>query len=142
MNNYEKEQQIVEWLENYNSYKAGIENLKQSIEDIAEADMGVSYTSEPVSGGNAFNSIVENAVIKLDKLEIQKRIKVMSNIVNRIDRALESLNSIEREVIINRCIKGKYYYQFTYEIGVGEKTAKRYKKEALRKMNIAIFGLD
>lgn len=142
MNNYQKEQQIVEWLENYNSYKAGIENLKQNIEDIAEEGMGISYDNEPVSGGNAFNSVVENAVIKMDKLEIQKRIKAMTNIVNSIDRALESLTDTERQVIINRCIKGKYYYQFTYEIGVGEKTAKRYKKEALRKMSIAIFGID
>lgn len=142
MNNYQKEQQIVEWLENYNSYKAGIENLKQNIEDIAEEGMGISYDNEPVSGGNAFNSVVENAVIKMDKLEIQKRIKTMCNIVNNIDKALASLNDMEREVVINRCVKGLYYYQFCYQIGASERTTRRIKKDALRKMSIAIFGIE
>lgn len=142
MNNYQKEQQIVEWLENYNSYKAGIENLKQNIEDIAEEGMGISYDNEPVSGGNAFNSVVENAVIKMDKLEIQKRIKTMTNIVNNIDRALESLSDIEKQVIIYRCMEGQYYYQFCYKIGASERTAKRIKKEALKKMSIVIFGIE
>ena len=136
MNDYERKQLIIEWLGDYNSYKAGIENLKQNIEEIAEANMGVSYDIEMVSGGNIFNSTVEKAVI-----ELEKRIKIMTGIVNKIDRALESLNDREKEVIINRCIKGKYYYQFIKEIGISEVSAKRYKKEALRKMSISIFGI-
>lgn len=139
---YQKEQQIVEWLKEYEAMKAGIENLKKTIDDIAEGDMGVSYDKDPSGPTNKFNSTVENAVIKIDKLNIKHRIKVMQNIVNNVDRALESLMEIEREVVINRCMKGRYYYQFCYKINVSERTARRIKKEALRKMIIVIFGKE
>ena len=142
MNQYAEEQQIAEWLQDYGAYKAGIENLKITIEDVAEEGMGINYDKDPSGPTNKFNSIVENASIKIDKLNIEHRIKVMTNIINKIDKALSSLNDIEKEVITNRCIKGFYYYQFCYKIGASERTAKRIKKEALKKMVIAIFGVE
>ena len=142
MNSYQKEQQIVEWLKEYNSYKASIENLKRNIEDIAEEGLGISYSNEPIGNTNKLNSTVENASIKIDKLDIQRRIKVMTNIVNNIDRALASLNDMEKQVIEHRCINAEYYYQFCYKVGASERTAKRIKKEALIKMSIVIFGIE
>jgi RinA family phage transcriptional activator len=142
MTEYQKEQIINQWLEDYEAYKAGIENLKETIKDIAESDMGIRYSDDPKGSTNKFNSVVENAVLKIDKLDIERRINAMKNIVNNIDRALESLTDIEREVVINRCMKRKYYYQFCYQINVSERTAKRIKKEALRKMSIVIFGKE
>lgn len=142
MKNYQKEQKIIEWLKDYEAYKAGIENLNQSIEDIAEEGIGITYDKDPSGHTNKFSSVVENAVIKIDKLNIEHRIKVMQNIVNNIDRALASLTDVERDVIINRCIKSQYYYQFCYKICVSERTAKRIKKVALNKMSIVIFGTE
>lgn len=142
MKNYQKEQRIIEWLKDYEAYKAGIENLKQSIEEIAEEGIGITYDKDPSGHTNKFSSVVENAVIKIDKLNIEHRIKVMQNIVNNIDRALASLTDVERDVIINRCIKSQYYYQFCYKICVSERTAKRIKKVALNKMSIVIFGTE
>lgn len=142
MKNYQKEQRIIEWLKDYEAYKAGVENLKQSIEDIAEEGIGITYDKDPSGPTNKFSSVVENAVIKIDKLNIEHRIKVMQNIVNNIDRALASLTDVERDVIINRCIKNQYYYQFCYKICVSERTAKRIKKVALNKMSIVIFGTE
>lgn len=142
MTEYQKEQQIIEWLQEYEALKAGVENLKQTISDIAEEGMGINYDKDPSGPTNKFHSVVENAAIKVDKLNIEHRIKVMSNIVDNIDRALQSLNEIERTVITCRCMKGLYYYQFCYKIGASERTAKRIKKEALRKMSIVIFGKE
>jgi DNA-directed RNA polymerase specialized sigma subunit len=142
MTEYQKEQQIIEWLQDYEALKAGAENLKQAIEDIAEEGMGINYDKDPSGPTNKFHSVVENAALKVDRLNIQHRIKVMSNIVNNIDKALLSLNDIERAVITNRCMSGLYYYQFCYQIGASERTAKRIKKEALRKMSIVIFGKE
>lgn len=142
MTNYEKEQQIIEWLEYYNAYKASIENFKTLIEDVAEEGMGIDYSKDKIGPTNKFNSITENAVIRLDKYDIQNKIKSMSNIINSVDKALNSLLDAEREVIINRCMKGMYYYQFCYKIGASERTAKRIKKEALKKMVIVIFGKE
>jgi RinA family phage transcriptional activator len=142
VNNYEKERQIVEWLEDYNAYKAGIENLNEIVDDIAEAGMGIAYDKDPSGKTNKFSSVTENAAIELSKHNIHHRLKIMNNIVSMIDKALASLTDTEREIIINRCIKRQYYYQFCYKICVGERTARRIKKEALHKMIIVIFGKE
>lgn len=142
MTEYQSKQQIVEWLKEYEAIKAGIENLEQTVEDIAEEGMAINYDKEPTGSTNKFNSIVENAVIRIDKLDIERRLKVMANIINNIDRALNVLTDIEREVIINRYVKGEYYYQFCYKINVSERTARRIKEEALKKMIIVIFGKE
>ncbi|GEM_PF-2507363 len=142
MNEYEKKCMIEEWLEDYDSMKSRIEFLNEHIEDLAEAGMGISYDKEAVSPTNKFNSNVENAIIKMDKLDIFGEIKRIQNTINAIEKALASLNDIERTVIENRCIKGKYYYQFCYKIGASERTARRIKKEALKKMRIVVFGKE
>lgn len=142
MKEYQKEQQIIEWLREYDALKAGVENLKENIEDIAEGDMGIDYSRNKISPTFKFKSDTENKALRIDKLDINHRIRVMVNLTNNIDRAMVSLTDIERSVITNRCIKGLYYYQFCYKIGASERTAKRIKKEALRKMAIVIYGKD
>lgn len=142
MTNYDKEQTIVEWLREYEAYKAGIENLKNTIIDIAEEGMGISYDKDPAGPTNKFNSIVENAVIKIDKLKIEQKIICMTKILNILDRALDSLTEAKREIIINRCMKGQYYYQFCHKLCISERSARRLKKEALQELSIAIFGAE
>lgn len=142
MNQYEQEQQIIDWLKEYNVYKDSIKNLKILVYDIAEEGMGIDYSKDQISPTNKFSSDVENKVLRLDKAQIEKKIKAMSYIVNSIDTALsgDSLTNIEKEVVKNRCIKGLYYYQFCYKIGTSERNAKRKKKDAISKIRIIIFG--
>lgn len=142
MTNYEKEQQIIDWLREYKAYKCSIDNLNQLIIDVAEEGMGIDYSRDKISTTNKFSSDVENKVIKLDKFNIEHRIKTMSNVINSIDKALESLTDMEKQVITNRCMNSMYYYQFCYKICTSERTAKRIKKEALKKMSIVIFGVE
>lgn len=142
MTKYDKEQTIIEWLREYEAYKAGIENLRNMITDIAEEGMGISYDRDSAATTNKFNSIVENAVLKIDRLNIEQKIKSMTKILNTLDRALESLTDIKREIIINRCMKGQYYYQFCHKLCISERSARRLKKEALQELAIAIFGAE
>lgn len=142
MNIRDKEMQITEWLKDYNSYKAGILNLENLIRDIAEEDITVNYDKNVSGPTYKFNSAVENAILKIDKLNIEHRINVMKKILESIDRAMDSLCETEKEVLIKRCVKGMYYYQFCYDLGISERTAKRVKKEALNKMVIAVFGIE
>lgn len=142
MNCNDKKLQIECWLREYNSFKAGIDNLNQIVSDIAEENMGINYDKDPSGPTYKFNSVVENAVVKVDKFNIKHRIKAMTNIVNNIDRALESLTEVKREIIINRCIKGLYYYQFCYKLRLSERTIRRLKREALQEMSIVIFGIE
>jgi len=139
MNEFEKRKQVEEWLRDYKSIKASIKNLKEEYKLLEDTISAIDPSREALSKTNKFNSEVENVLIKLNALE--DKIKRMENLINKIDSALNTLNSTEREVIKNRCIENKYYYQFTHLIYVSERTAKRIKQEALRKMVIAIFGL-
>jgi len=142
LTNYDREQTIIEWLREYEAYRAGIENLKNVITDVAEEGIGISYDKDPSGSTNKFNSIVENAVLKIDRLKIEQKIKSMTNILNTLDRALDSLTEAKREIIINRCMKGQYYYQFCHKLYISERSARRLKKEALQELSIAIFGAE
>jgi RinA family phage transcriptional activator len=140
MSEQEKHKQIEEWLRDYESIKGGIENLQLAIEDIAEEGMGVDTTKDCIQKSNSFSSVTENAAIKIYNADISRSIKTMTNIVNSIDRALNCLTDIERSVVVNRCIDRMYYYQLCGSICVSERTARRIKKEAIRKMAIVLFG--
>lgn len=142
MTNDEKEQQIIDWLWDYKAYKCSIKNLNQLVIDVAEEGMGIDYSRDKIGQTNKYNSDVENKAIKLEKYDVECRIKSMSNVVNSIDKAMESLTDIEKQVIINRCMNGLYYYQFCYQICTSERTSRRIKKEALKKMSIVIFGIE
>ncbi|KYH35847.1 hypothetical protein CLTEP_02400 [Clostridium tepidiprofundi DSM 19306] len=139
MNEFKKRKQVEEWLRDYKSIKASIKNLKEEYKLLQDTSSAIDVSKEVVSKTNKFNSEVENTIIKLNELE--NRIKRMEHLINKIDRALNTLNDTEREIVINRCIENKYYYQFTHLIYVSERTAKRIKQEALRKMVIVMFGL-
>ena len=142
MNLYEKEMQIIEWLKEYDVIKASISYWNESIDDICEAGMGVNYAKDVISKTNKLSSVVENAVIVMDKENITHKIKTMKNIIKAIDVGLNNLDETEKIVIMNRCVKAQYYYQFIGEICVSERTAKRIKKEALQKLIIIIFGIE
>jgi len=142
MNLFEKEQQIIQWLREYEYLKMSIQYLNESIEDIAEAGMGLAYDKDQISKTNKFSSVVETAAIKIDKLNITTRIKTMTNVIHAIDVALKNLDEDERTVLASRCIEGQYYYQFCYKIHCSERTARRIKRIALNKMVIFIFGIE
>ena len=139
---FEKEQQIITWLKEYDYIKASIIYLNDSIEDIAEAGMGLQYDKDVISKTNKLSSVVENAAIVMDKLDITHKIKSMNNIIKAIDTSFMVLSDTEQSVILNRCVKDKYYYQFIHLICVSERTAVRIKREAIQKMIIVIFGIE
>lgn len=142
MNCSDQERQVIEWLRNYNAYKCGIENLNELVEDIAQEGMGIDYSKDKLSSSNAFSSIVESAVIRLDGKNIQRRIKAMENVVHAIDKSLSKLSERERKVVMDKYINGKPYYQICYELYICERTAKYIRSEAIRKMTISMFGVN
>lgn len=135
-----KEAQVQKWLKEYESMKINIEYLKESRLDIIEAGMGVNTTKDSICKTNKPSSIVENATLQIGELNITHRIKSLTNTINALDRALATLSEVEKVVIINRCMKGQYYYQFVYKICYSERTAHTIKRNAIKKMVNFIFG--
>lgn len=139
LSEFEKRKQLEEWLRDYNFIKMSIENLKKDYELIKDVGSGIDISKESTGKTNKFSSEVENIVIKLNSIE--NKIKQMETLIKKIDNAIEILNNTEKEIIKNRCIENRYYYQFIHNVCISERTAKRIKSEAIRKMTIAVFGL-
>ena len=136
----EQEQLVQKWLKEYDGMKMNINYLKESMEDIIEAGMGVDTTKDSICKTNKPSSVVENAVIQMGELNITNRIKSLTNTINALDGALSALTEVEKVVIINRCMKGRYYYQFVHKICYSERTAHTIKRNAIKKMVDFIFG--
>jgi len=134
------ENKVLEMLRQYKYVKASITYLEETIIDISEAGLGISYSNDVISKTNKINSTVEIAVIKIDKQDINQKIKSMKNTILSIDAALAALSEVERIIIINRFIEKKHYYEFIHTVFMCERTAKRIKKQALKKMVIIVFG--
>lgn len=115
---FDRIKEVENWLCNYKSTKAGIESLKEEYEVLSN------------------NSEAENKDIKL--VLVDSRIKMMERKIEKIDRALNSLSSIEKEIIEYKCIEGMYYYEFTYRVYKSERQCKRIKKIALEKVAVAL----
>ena len=136
----EQEQLVQKWLREYESMKVNVNYLKESMEDIIEAGMGVDTAKDSICKTNKPSSVVENAVIQMGELNITHRIKSLTNIINALDGALSALSEVEKVVIINRCMKGRYYYQFVHKICYSERTAHTIKRNAIKRMVEFIFG--
>lgn len=133
---FDRIKEVENWLYNYKSTKAGIESLKEEYEVLNDVGSGIDTSRESVSKTHKFNSEVENTAIQLALID--SRIKMMERKIEKIDRALNSLSSIEKEIIKYKCIEGMYYYEFTYKVYKSERQCKRIKKIALEKVAIAL----
>lgn len=92
---------------NYRTIKAEINNLAIEIEEIKSEIDGVKSIGyeEKTGSTNAFNSSVENEILKKEKL-MNKLAREKSNkqrLINKIDNALTILEDEEREIIELRC---------------------------------------
>lgn len=134
------ERTVIRWLQEYQSIKLNIEFLKEGISDIILAGFGNDTSKEFTSKTNKTSSVVENAYLQLHEGDLTGRINQLQSTVNAIDCAMFTLSDIEKLVIINSVMKGKFYYQYIHSIGVCERSAKKYKRVALGKMVKFIFG--
>lgn len=92
---------------NYRIIKAEINNLELEIEEIKSEIDGVKSIGyeERTGSTNAFNSSVENEVLKKEKLmhKLLKEKASKQRLINKVDNALNILDEEEREIIKLRC---------------------------------------
>lgn len=132
------EKQIEDWLHNYNYIKAFIKELEDEAESKITEGMGSDTSREPLSRTYKFSSTVENVVINSEKTS--EILEGNKNLIKKLDSALGLLSDIKYKVIKNRCIDNKFYYQFSYDIGLSDRSCKRIKKAAIEDMRKVIFG--
>ncbi len=139
--------QVENRLKNHNSLVVSITNLQSELEalEATEADElepgAIDYSKDKVQTSGV-GSTYENQVIrKVDKIEaIKRKIAQTQRKVDEVERALKVLNEAEREIVELKCIQCLPYFQFTYKIHRSERSAKYIKKEAIRKLAVALYG--
>jgi hypothetical protein len=131
------------FLYNYNSLKASVENMKQEIEEMDYCEMsGIDYSREPTGKTYAFRSPTEDAAIRAadKKALLNGKINVLGNKLERIDRAIEALNKTEKQIIIERYMEGKQWWQVAYNAQYNERWCKEIRRRAVEKIAIGLFG--
>lgn len=128
-------------LESYGELVEEIDWLKSNIEDLEDEFEGCTSIEITTGSGatNKFNSIVENEIItKEDKLKTLN-IKLYENLrlKKKIDRAVEKLKGVDREVIelryINKRVLG--WKEIAYTVAYSETYCrKKIKQRAIKKM--------
>lgn len=136
---FDKINEVESFLYNYKSIKLAVENLKMELDIMDETVISAIQYKECIGRTNKFNSDVENKLMRKELLE--ERIRHMENKIKQIDRALEILPEIEREIINYRYIEGQNYYEFTYKVYKSERQCRRIKDRALEKIVVVFFGI-
>lgn len=141
MNRYEE---VEELLKNYNMMKIHIENVEDEIEFVKNDITlnGIDYGGISVSPTNVIKSVVENKSLSImDKVEgLEKEIKLNKMLINKLDRSLNTLEEIEREIVINKYIKSLQWWQVSCKVGFGERYCRTIRTNAIKKMVAGVFG--
>ena len=139
--NYKKAEYL---LYNYKMLKISIENLNKEIELIKNNDgvTGINYDTIPTSSTNVISSITENTALsnteKVDFLE--HNIKRIENKVERIERAMQGLTEVERQIVQSKYIEGKQWYIVAYKVSYSERQCRNIRRTAIEKIALGIFG--
>ena len=113
-----------------------IEDLKKEGITIQKREIGVN-----VQSSKAYLSELEKVENRIEKL--QEEILRMENIVNMVERALETIKSNKYYDVIRM----KYFEELTFEhiaekLNISVITAKRYKNKMIRQLQLVIFSDD
>lgn len=139
---YYKETEYL--LYNYKMFEISIKNMEREIEHLKKEDgsMGIRYDGIKISPTYKFQSIIEDTVLsvteKIDYLE--HSIRRIKNKLKSIDKALEGLTEVERNIIKGRYIEGQQWYVVAYKVKYSERHCKRIRTNAIIKIAIALFG--
>lgn len=130
------------YLYNYKSLKANIENMKAQIKEMDYNSLqGAGF--EYIEDTGYKKSTVENTVIRIDKKrnDLKNRIKELECKLERIDRSIEVLNEIEREIVKGWYFEGRQWWQIAHKVKYSERHCRRIKANAVNKISVGLFGL-
>lgn len=140
---YYKETEYL--LYSYKMFKISIENMRNEIEFLENEEdgmTGINYDGISTSPTHKFSSITEDAALsKSEKIDyLEHSIRRIESTLEGIDRALEGLSDIERNVIVERYIEGLQWWQVGYKVKYSERHCKRIRTDAINKLAIGLNG--
>ena len=128
-------------LSHYKQLKMFVEIKQIELEEIdyyAVPPITLEYTG----GGGGEGSSTENAAVRIaDKKErIESQIRKTNRKLERIEMALSTLNDTALDIITDRYINKKQWWQIAYNSHCNERWAKELRKRAVWEIAVALFG--
>lgn len=140
----DKYTKVEKLLSNYKMYKISIENLEIEIEYLKEEDgsKGIGYDNINTSPTNKTSDIVADTVLSVsEKIHyLEKRIEGNKRKIESIDKAMEGLEDIENQVLVEKYINSKQWWQVASTVRFSESWCKQIRKRAIDKLIIGIYG--
>lgn len=137
---------VERYLYEYKQLKMFVEDAEEAIIKMSNEIQGVSavdYSKE--SGGKTYkiNSGVELEALKLtEKKEILKqRVEKAKCIIKKIDRALETLNETERDILKLYYIENLPWFKVSWQVHLSERQCRNIRRRAINRMVVAMFGV-
>ena len=133
-----------EYLKNYKQIKAHIEileNEKKTLSELLATLPAIEYNSVRVQSSNLDNPTERNAIFLIEKsLYINSDLKNSKNAILKIDKAMSSLNDIQRKVVELSLIENIDWINISQELEYSERQLRRIRNGAVYKIAIALFG--
>lgn len=139
-------------LQNYNKMKVAVTNLTEEIEAQEmilrdESISSIQYGDDRISGGTRELTSTEAAAARRIKLEryisdMLIRRDEIERTIRAIDRAFESLDDADVELIRERYIRGLSWAEIAGALNYTEKWAKEKGGKVLRDVALMLFGVE
>jgi len=130
--------EIEGMMSEYREIEARIEILKAELAGLDETGISaINYSANRVQTGN-ISKTVENIAIK--RVDIEKEIRVAQTKLNMMQRALEALPEIERNVLMLKVIEKEPWFILSGKLHMSEQHLRRKKQEALESISKIMFG--
>lgn len=133
-------QKVEYLLYNYNSFKRGVENKQDRINDIKEHGLGQKSKSITSFGGSGATLEYED-IIKEQISSIQRSINSTERGIKNIDDALARIKDYRYVEIIDMWyFKNKNRDEIAEHLGIDASTVSRNKKKLINELSILLFA--
>lgn len=137
---------VEKLLYNLNEMDRYIENTKNLISSIENNDSlalrAITYDNIKSSKTYKIQNAVKDEVIDRVKVIQDLQMQLYSDITLKktLDRAINNLSAIKKEIIKSRYVKNMNWTEMALELFYDEKTLRKYKNQAVKSIAVEIFG--
>lgn len=133
---------MVEILNDLEFLKRTRDDIKLQLEEMPVIQ-GVSYDKVGGRGSNTSDMV---SLMAQRKLEIEAKLTMHNDIINSVERALNSLDDDERLIIEETCIKNKNHYKdaitaLEHKLFTSRSSIYRTRNKALTKLRYQLFDI-
>lgn len=134
----------IDLLKGYRELCLHLDELR-SLKDTLKCDYtakAITYDMEKVSPTYKISKEVEEEVVRtLTKIEVlKKEIEEESSLITKIDRAINNLSPIHKEIIEYKYIDGLSWDEIIDKTSYSERALKYKRSEAVKSIAITLFG--